>query len=126
MRVLIYGGRDFASSKEALHFLDHIFHYELADWSFDEITVVSGGARGADRVGEEAAHAYGAQLEVFPANWKEYGKAAGAIRNKQMLDSGVDVAVQFPGGNGTAHMRSLLDKAGVRVYEFKENKNASN
>lgn len=120
MRVLIYGGRDFASSKEALRFLDHIFDYELADWSFDEITVVSGGARGADRMGEEAAHAYGARLEVFPADWDKHGKAAGHIRNQQMLDSGVDVAVQFPGGRGTADMRRRLDKAGVKVYEYVE------
>ena len=119
MRVLIYGGRDFTPTPEAWRWLDEvIFGYELADWERDEITVISGGARGADSFGEEAAKAWGTQIEVYPADWGTHGKRAGFLRNQQMLDSGVDVAVQFPGGRGTADMRRRLDKAGVKVYEY--------
>lgn len=37
-----------------------------------------------------------------------------------MLDSGIDLAIEFPGGRGTADMRRRLDKAGVKVIEYKE------
>ena len=36
------------------------------------------------------------------------------------LDSGIDVAIQFPGGTGTADMRRRLDKAGVKVYAYED------
>lgn len=122
MRVLIYGGRDFVPTDLDYSWLNAMFR----DHAPGEITVISGEARGADTAGRIWATASGHEVERYPADWNTHGKAAGFIRNKQMLDSGVDIAVEFPGGKGTAHMRSLLDKAGVRVYEFKENKNASN
>lgn len=115
IRVLVYGGRDFIGGLNHLEWVDYLF----ADWGPEEITVVSGGARGADRLGEVWAEEIGATLEVFPADWEKHGKAAGHLRNQEMLDSGVDYAVEFPGGRGTADMRRRLDKAGVKVYEYK-------
>lgn len=116
IRVLVYGGRDFEWEDSIYEWLDYIF----ADWDFDEITVISGMARGADTLGLEWAERRGMRTLLFPANWKMHGKAAGMIRNKQMLEEGKpDYAVEFPGGRGTAHMRSLLDKAGVEVFEYR-------
>ena len=120
MRVLIYGGRDFQPTTSSYYFLDHVFNYELADWEMEEITLVSGGARGADSYGEDYAASYGYTVDRFPADWNTHSKAAGHIRNQQMLDSGIDLAVEFPGGRGTADMRRRLDKAGVKVIEYKE------
>ncbi len=62
----------------------------------------------------------GLEVERYPADWEQYGKAAGHIRNQQMLDSGVDIAVEFPGGRGTADMRARLNKAGVPVIKYEE------
>ena len=115
MRVLIYGGRDFTDQVSAFIYLDDIF----ADWGPGEITVVGGKARGADTVGEEWAYFSGHGFEGYPADWSTHGKAAGAIRNQQMLDTGIDYAVQFPGGKGTADMRSRLKKANIQVWEYK-------
>ena len=54
----------------------------------------------------------------FPADWNSYGKAAGPIRNKQMLDEGKpDVVIAFPGGTGTANMIMQATKAGVKVVK---------
>lgn len=52
------------------------------DWKL--ATVVSGGAKGADRAGEEWAVARKINMIRFPADWKRYGKAAGMIRNQWM------------------------------------------
>lgn len=110
-RVLIYGGRDWVDSTATFDFLNKL------DLPWDT-TVITGMARGADSLGKEWAIENNLGVDRFPADWEKHGKAAGAIRNQQMLDSGVDYAVQFPGGNGTADMRRRLDKAGVKVYEY--------
>lgn len=115
INVLVYGGRDFTWEENVFEWLDYIF----ADWDDDEVVVISGMARGADTLGLEWAERRGMRTLMFPANWKMNGKAAGFIRNQQMLEEGKpDYAVEFPGGNGTAHMRGLLDKAGVEVFEY--------
>lgn len=128
MRVLIYGGREFGTTKEEVKlgvaFLDKCAegwpHYECDIYgnTLPDVTVISGGAKGADTLGIHWATINWTGLEVFPADWERHGKAAGHIRNQLMLDSGVDVAVQFPGGKGTADMRRRLDKAGVKVIEY--------
>lgn len=119
MRVLVYGGRDFKETNEARAFFwDTLLFYDLVGTSWS--TIISGGARGADKFGEMLGAMHGLKVEVYPADWDKYKKAAGHIRNQQMLDSGVDLAVQFPGGKGTADMRRRLDKAGVKVHEFHE------
>lgn len=131
MRVLIYGGRDFATTKEehlkAMAFLNKLCIEVFPRTETDEygnylpaITVISGEAKGADTVGTDFAVVNWTGYEGFPADWDTHGKAAGHIRNQQMLDSGIDLAIQFPGGRGTADMRRRLDKAGVRVIEYEE------
>ena len=128
MRVLIYGGREFGTTKEEIElgvaFLDKCaegwphYEYDIFGNTLPDVTVISGGAKGADNLGIHWATINWTELEVFPADWEQCGKAAGHIRNQQMLDSGIDIAVQFPGGRGTADMRRRLDKAGVRVMEY--------
>ena len=114
MRVLIYGGRDFVGDELSRRFLDN----EVPDTP--DTVIITGMARGADTFGlwwgVDNHHA----IDRFPADWDKHGKAAGHIRNQQMLDSGIDLAIEFPGGRGTADMRRRLDKAGVKVIEYKE------
>lgn len=117
MRVLIYGGRDYVPTPAAWWWLE----CTVADLiEQEDITIVSGMAAGADSFGIAMAAFFGSDLEQHPADWKTYGKAAGHVRNQQMLDSGIDLAIQFPGGAGTADMRRRLDKVGVRVIEYEE------
>lgn len=115
INVLVYGGRDFTWDDSIYEWMDYMF----SDWDADEVVVISGLARGADMLGLEWAKRNGYRTKQFPANWKEHGKAAGFLRNKQMLEEGKpDYALEFPGGNGTKHMRDLLDKAGVEVFAY--------
>ena len=48
------------------------------------VTIVSGGAKGADALAEQYADECGYEKKIFFANWDLYGKRAGYLRNRQM------------------------------------------
>ena len=48
--------------------------------------IISGGATGADALAERYATDNNLPLTIHLANWKEYGKAAGPIRNKSIIE----------------------------------------
>lgn len=50
----------------------------------NKVTIISGGANGADTLAEMYAFRRGIETKIFPANWKLYGKKAGFLRNEQM------------------------------------------
>lgn len=119
MRILVCGGRDFDDWCLLSSVLDQ-YQYEID-------LLITGEAHGADflaRVWWKSLHngdAWKDYYKGFPADWETYGKAAGAIRNKQMLDEGKpDLVIAFPGGKGTANMVKLAKEAGVTVREIKE------
>jgi phosphoribosylformylglycinamidine (FGAM) synthase-like amidotransferase family enzyme len=110
-RVLVCGGRDFNDLDMLNRALDdlRLMHYEIA--------IIQGGARGADHLASCWAKRNGIELHSYPADWNKHGKAAGPIRNQQMLDEGKpDMVIAFPGGRGTADMVARARKAGVRVH----------
>lgn len=87
--------------------------FTKCDW-YDKITeIVSGTARGVDRLGERLAKERGLELTKFPADWS-LGKRAGHIRNKDMARY-TDIAIILWDGRstGTANMirnMDILDK----------------
>ena len=110
MRLLVCGGRDFSDTAAAYKTLDDMHR------AFGIGTVIEGDARGADRIAGDWARKNGVTNLKFPANWSAHGRAAGAIRNQQMLDEGKPTHVlAFPGGRGTADMVDRARKAGVPV-----------
>lgn len=75
--------------------------------------LLHGGARGADRLIEQAARSLAWPVEVIPAEWGRYGRAAGPLRNGLLLRRALEVAtpaqasvlvVAFPGASGTASL----------------------
>jgi hypothetical protein len=79
---------------------------------------VTGGANGADHSAEDWAIDNGIVRRVFPADWDKHKRAAGPIRNKQMLVEGKpDLVLAFPGGKGTRNMVAQARSAGVDVIE---------
>lgn len=99
MRVLVCGGRDFMDRAWLFRELDALLS------SRGVTIIISGCARGADTLGIEWAEARGIEVARFPADWNTHGRAAGPIRNQQMLEEGKpDLVVAFPGGGGTADM----------------------
>lgn len=85
-------------------------------------TLVHGGATGADT---EAALAgqrlLGLPIEVHRADWNTYGRAAGPIRNKEMVNLGADLCLAFPdhpkgqGSRGTWGCIELAYQSGIPV-----------
>lgn len=86
-----------------------------------------GDADGADKIAGAIAKSWGWLVVTYPADWKQYGDAAGAIRNREMFgDLQPDRGLAFgalvrarSGGQvrltGTGDMVSVMNDAGVRV-----------
>jgi len=108
MKILIAGGRNFS---------DKQFMYSYMRQYLGVATlVISGTAKGADRMGEKWANEFGIPVKRFPAQWSRYGSKAGPIRNRQMLDEGQpDLVIVFKGGRGSEHMATIAKKAGVKT-----------
>ena len=105
-KVVVAGGRDFSDYKLLATKLDHL----LANY-LPHVQIVSGGASGADALGERYAQDRGLSLATFPADWKTHGSAAGPIRNEQMAQYADAVVVFWDGlSRGTKSMRELAQK----------------
>lgn len=112
MRVLVCGGRDYDDAERVQQVLNAI----------PITTLIEGCANGADRLAERYVQNDASStvtLLHFPADWDKHGKAAGPIRNRQMLVEGKpDLVVAFPGGRGTANMIEQATNAGIPVKEI--------
>lgn len=112
MKVLVCGSR---------HFSDTNLLYDVLDKQHKEIPidcVVEGDARGADRIAGFWAKKNKIDLKIYPADWDKYGKAAGPIRNKQMLGEGPDLVIAFRGPNsrGTQNMIDQATRENIPVH----------
>jgi hypothetical protein len=110
-KFIVAGGRDFADytylSKNCLDIIDE----------GDEI--VSGGARGADLLGERFAKENGISIKRFPANWNLHGKSAGPIRNKQMAQYADGLICFWDGeSRGTKNMIDEATSRGLEIHIF--------
>lgn len=113
MRVIIAGGRDYKWTQRHLLFLDEILEF----WNISE--VVSGGASGADEMGEIWASTRMLRLKVFEADWSKHGKGAGPVRNGKMAKY-ADGLILFTGGRGTESMLGQAQKHGLRIIDVRE------
>ena len=114
-RVLICGSR-FFTDIEAVRAL-------VATFPPDTV-VIHGAAPGADSYAAACARMVGLEVEPYPAKWTEHGKAAGPIRNTQMLVEGrPDIVYAFAGGplentTGTKNMVEQSKAAGIETVVF--------
>ncbi len=82
MKVVIAGCRYYTNYEEAKSFINECL-FEIKE----DIIIVSGCANGADLLGERYAAENGLKIERFPAKWNVFGRAAGPIRNKTMVEN---------------------------------------
>lgn len=83
-RVVIAGCRDYNNYNEAKEFIDFCLSNIRKE---NDIIILSGGASGADAIGERYAKENGFKVEKYPAFWEKYGRSAGPIRNRQMAEA---------------------------------------
>ncbi len=82
-RIVIAGCRNYDNYDEAKRYIDFCLSNIRKE---NDIVIVSGGASGADAIGERYADENGFKVEKHSADWKKYGKSAGPKRNKQMAE----------------------------------------
>ena len=113
-RIIIAGSRSIPTDKD---YLDEYFNrLDLLSKSKDNIEVVSGTARGGDRVGEQWAYSRDHKLVKFPADWEYHGLSAGYKRNEQMAAySDALVAIWDYKSKGTKHMIDIAKREGLAV-----------
>lgn len=132
MKVIIAGGRDFTDYEKLRKAIAQ------SGWLITE--VVSGGAKGADSLGERWARENNIPVKKFPADWnnlkqkgavvktnkwkKQYNANAGFFRNKQMAQylskehpecRGV---ILMEGGNGTADMKKQAKAHDIMIHTY--------
>jgi len=88
MRLPVVGTRTF----DGVDLIDA--HLDRWRREHPSLTIVSGGARGADRLAAAYARRHHLELVQFRPDWSQHGRRAGAIRNRQIVDN-ADALVAF-------------------------------
>ncbi len=129
-KIIIAGSRTIRDAELVKNTLSEMFT--------EPVTVVSGGAKGPDTMGEEWARDMGYPIEIHKADWSNihapgavirynehgsYNIKAGMDRNKKMLESvrenpdgGMLVAFWNGKSSGTKNMIDIANEAGMEVH----------
>lgn len=113
-RLVVAGSRDFNNYDMLCSALDEVIGELKAEYN---VTIVSGTANGADKLGEKYAEKHGLKIERHPANWGRYGRGAGPIRNAEMVKAS-DGVVVFWNGESTG-AKNIIDCAKAENHLIK-------
>lgn len=83
MKILICGSRNWTDKERIKEEVESLIKQ---DYYIE--CIIEGEANGADKLGREVGEELKIPVIPFPADWEKHGKAAGHIRNQQMLDEG--------------------------------------
>ena len=105
MKIAVVGSRTFRDADLLYHTLKPMTQ------KYKDLTIVSGGARGADMNAECFADALDIPTEIYKPDWDKYGKSAGFKRNITIVDNS-DFIVAFWDGvsRGTQHTINIAKK----------------
>lgn len=111
-KIVVAGCRYYNDYDEAKAFITEYLSKECDK----DISFIVGDCRGADSLGERFAKEHGYNVEIYPAEWSKYGKAAGALRNQKMAEA-CDLLICFWDGKslGSATMIGFTKKLGKTV-----------
>jgi predicted Rossmann-fold nucleotide-binding protein len=113
LKVLVCGGREWGDAELVESTLDRL-HAARGPFS----CLITGGARGVDRIAGKWARKNGVLEWDFLPEWHRAGTPDGSMRNQRMIAEGApDLVIAFPGGLGTADMVERAKAAGVEVVE---------
>lgn len=109
MRVLFTGSRDVISPCTLMDAIDSLG---------DNVEIIVGDCpTGADSIVRQYCEETNRNFTVFKADWGKYGRAAGPIRNKEMIDTEPDLVIALPVGKsaGTRGCMKLAQDANISV-----------
>ncbi len=108
-RVAVVGSRgvtDYALVKSAIE-----------ESGFCPRVILSGRARGVDKLGERWARENGVSVDFFPAQWQTFGRSAGVIRNRAMIATADAVVAVWDGVSpGTKHSIAFARRSGLPIF----------
>ena len=114
MKIIVAGSRCFNDYNKLSKVLDEYIGTKCG------VKIISGGARGADLLGERYAIEHGIEVERHPAEWDKYGKFAGLKRNEDMArsvgESGILFAFWDGISRGTGAMIKYAKKYGLEIH----------
>lgn len=108
MRIAIVGSRGFNNYQ--------LLKASLEEYINEATLVASGGAKGADSLGEYWAKANGIETKIFLPDWNKHGKSAGYKRNIDIIEN-ADLVIAFWDGisAGTKHSMDIAEKTGKKL-----------
>lgn len=113
-KLIVAGGRDFNDYDLLSRVLFAMADVDYADHA---ISIVSGMARGADRLAVNFAREYDVKLYPFQPDWNQYGKRAGFLRNEDMGRFADGLLAFWDGqSRGTKHMIQYMQAQGKPVH----------
>lgn len=109
MRTIIAGSRQGITQEDVEDALNQA--------PFAVTTVLSGTAKGVDRIGEILAEENSWPIEYYPSNWAVYGRRAGFLRNQEMAEKAEALIAVWNGkSKGTKHMIELAQEKRLKVF----------
>ncbi len=111
MKTIIAGSRNITQLK--------IVESTIIRSGFNISTVICGGAKGVDLLGEKWAKQHNILIEYYLANWNKFGKKAGYLRNEEMAKNADSLIAIWDGiSKGTEHMIKLANKYHLKIYLY--------
>ena len=113
INIAVVGSRTFEDYDKMKSILDVFVGIHLEK----DICIVSGGAKGADSLGEEYARKNNLEFLCFMPEWGKYGKVAAFLRNKDIVKAS-DRVVAFWNGKsaGTKHTLDEARRSDIPSY----------
>ena len=116
-RFFITGSRDLIINEDIKKVLADLYAKGINP---KKMVMVVGDAKGVDDSATKLWQDAGLKIEIYKADWGQFGKKAGMIRNIAMLDSGVDYGYGFCKNNskGTSGMLKKALEYGIPFERF--------
>lgn len=109
MKVIVAGSRTITDRELVLQ--------AIADSKFTITEVISGGAKGVDRIAEEWAKEQGIPVTVIRTGWKTGGRGGGFVNNEEMAEQAEALIAVYDGqSKGTKHMIDTMSKRGKKIF----------